>query len=124
MKNNEEYTEEEKKITGNFMYGGKRHDAICDYFENAGYNEKEINDISMGIWKGIESERIVANKQLAQQKAMLDECMEIAELGNCICEQIEAYYKIEKNFKIENCAEAVLMKKYRAFLEKKKTLFN
>lgn len=38
-------------------YGLKRHNAICDELESKGYTEKEIVIASVGIWKGIESEK-------------------------------------------------------------------
>lgn len=57
-------------------------------------------------------------KENAELRARLKEAEEIAELGSCICEQVEAYYRMEKNFKIENCAEAVLIKRWRAYFEK------
>lgn len=56
------YEKEEVNELGSKMYGQIRHDSICDYFEAQGYNESQVNDISMGIWKGIESERELKNK--------------------------------------------------------------
>lgn len=55
----DEYTREEIAENGNGMYGGKRHDEICNYFALQGYGESEINDFSVGIWKGIDAEKKV-----------------------------------------------------------------
>jgi len=56
----DEYTQEEIDDNGNGVYGGKRHDEICDYLrETFGFNDEQINNISMGIWMGIESEQRV-----------------------------------------------------------------
>lgn len=63
-----EYTPEEVEATGNQMYGGKRHDLICDELEKSGYKEEEINLISVGIWKGIESERRVQEARFNKLK--------------------------------------------------------
>lgn len=55
-----EYTEEEKAKTGNQMYGGKRHDELCDKCEkDYKPTESELNYFSMGVWQGIESEKAV-----------------------------------------------------------------
>lgn len=60
-----EYTPEEKAINGNGMYGGKRHDEICDYLQSSyNFSEKEINDISMGIWLAIDAEKAVNEAKL------------------------------------------------------------
>lgn len=56
----DEYTDDEKAINGNMMYGGKRHDEICDYLQKTyGLNDRQINDASIGIWMAIDSERKV-----------------------------------------------------------------
>lgn len=56
----DEYTKEEIEKNGNGMYGGKRHDEICDYLQKSyGFSESEINNISMGVWLGIQSEKAV-----------------------------------------------------------------
>ena len=71
----DEYTKEEIAINGNQMYGGKRHDQICDELEASGYKDYELNLVSVGIWKGIESERIFQEKKLKEKEeyiAMLE----------------------------------------------------
>lgn len=63
----DEYTREEKEATGNMVYGGKRHDEICDYLQATfNFSEEQINDISMGVWMGIESERRVSESTMAK----------------------------------------------------------
>lgn len=102
----DEYTEEEKKITGNFMYGGKRHDVICDYFEAQGYSEKEINDISMGIWKGIESEKLVSEKKLEKLQAELQVTREQLEKA----ENVLKMYASRNNW--NSSKEAIMLCEY------------
>ena len=65
---NDEYTKEEMEKTGNYVYGGKRHDAICDELEKSGYTELEINLVSIGVWKGIESERNKSQEEIKRLK--------------------------------------------------------
>ena len=79
--NLDEYTEEEKKACGNQMYGGKRHDAICDQLIHAGYTEDEVVLVSVGIWKGIESERFAS---LHYKVKMLENEAEIERLNEHI----------------------------------------
>lgn len=56
----DEYTKEEIGVNGNAIYGGKRHDEIIDYLaKNYSFREEILNDISMGVWLAIESERRV-----------------------------------------------------------------
>lgn len=66
----DEYTSEEIEKNGNGVYGGKRHDEICDYLQTTyRFSEEQINDISMGVWLGIEAEKAVRelrNKSLEQ----------------------------------------------------------
>lgn len=77
-----EYTEEEKAVNGNQMYGGKRHDEICDYLQEAyKFNETQINDISMGVWKGIESERKVKDQFIKELELEQVRHIEIIEEG-------------------------------------------
>jgi hypothetical protein len=82
-----EYTEEEKAACGNQMYGGKRHDRICDELIHAGYTEDEVTLVSVGIWKGIESEKFYTAPLLAeitaleaQNKKLGDVVLEMAEV--------------------------------------------
>ena len=75
-----EYTQEEIGRNGNQMYGGKRHDEICDKLQvDYGFSEAEINNISMGVWKGIESERNVANDKIKSLEAELSEARLVIE---------------------------------------------
>jgi len=66
-----EYTPEEIQENGNQMYGGKRHDLICDQLEKDGYTQTEVNLVSIGIWKGIESERIVKDEVIREQEKLI-----------------------------------------------------
>ena len=66
----DEYTKEQIEVNGNGMYGGKRHDEICDYLQTTyGFSETEINNISMGVWKGINSERYKNQAEITKLKA-------------------------------------------------------
>lgn len=73
-----EYTEEEKKACGNQMYGGKRHDVICDQLIHDGYSEDEVVLVSVGIWKGIESERAVSEARHQEALRVKDVEIELA----------------------------------------------
>lgn len=54
----DEYTKEETEKNGNQMYGGKRHDEICDFLQAVyGFDDYKINDISIGIWMAIDAEK-------------------------------------------------------------------
>lgn len=45
------------------MYGLTRHDELCDKIQlDHKLSETEINLVSVGIWKGIESERLLKNE--------------------------------------------------------------
>jgi hypothetical protein len=56
----DEYTEIEKSVNGNMMYGGKRHDEICDYLQSTfKLSESQINDASIGVWMAIDAEKKV-----------------------------------------------------------------
>lgn len=66
----DEYTQAEIKENGNQMYGGKRHDEICDYLQKTyNFNESQINDISMGVWLAINAEREVSKKKIEDLEA-------------------------------------------------------
>lgn len=88
-----EYTQEEINQNGNQMYGGKRHDLICDELEKSGYTEKEINLVSIGIWKGIESERLIKQKEIDELRLEYDKLTDWA-----------SEYKAE-NAKLRECVE-------------------
>lgn len=62
----DEYTSEEITQNGNGMYGGKRHDEICDYLESQGYSETFIIDASVGVWMGIKAEKKVWESKISQ----------------------------------------------------------
>ena len=62
----EGYYDEQRKIEK--PYALKRHDEICDELEASNYTETEIVLASVGIWKGIESERKHKNEKLKQLK--------------------------------------------------------
>lgn len=67
----EEYTEEEKRLTGNMIKGGKIHDKLCDYLDSIGYKEPIINDISVAVWKAVDI--IVALKEeLKREREAVD----------------------------------------------------
>lgn len=86
-----EYTKEEIEINGNQMYGGKRHDEICDYLQKSyKFSDKEINDISMGVWLAIDSERKVQEPKISA----LEEKIEVA-FG--VLSEIYKYYQLEDN---------------------------
>lgn len=70
----EEYTEEEKRFTGNMIKGGKIHDKLCDYLDSIGYKEPIINDLSVAVWKAVEI--IVA---LKEREAKLVEALRLLE---------------------------------------------
>lgn len=74
----DEYTREEKEQTGNMVYGGKRHDEICDYLQHEfDFSEEQINDISMGVWMGIESERRVSEELLKNKEKEIQKLKEL-----------------------------------------------
>lgn len=89
-----EYTEEEKKQTGNFMYGGKRHDELCDKFQSDyKLDESQINLVSMGIWAGIESE---SKKRHEEQCLKNEKALEALErIAQYSCEDSFHYDEIE-----------------------------
>lgn len=67
----EEYTEEEKRLTGNMIKGGKIHDKLCDYLDSIGYKEPIINDLSVAVWKAVDI--IVALKEeLKRERSCVD----------------------------------------------------
>lgn len=79
----DEYTDAEKLENGNNMYGGKRHDEICDYLQSSyGFNETQINDISMGIWLAIEAERAVGEGKIKELESYKKDWQEIAGKAN------------------------------------------
>lgn len=64
-----EFYDEEKKIGK--PYGLRRHDAICDKLEKEGWSEAQVVDFSVGIWKGIESERDLWEPEYMKLKTAL-----------------------------------------------------
>jgi hypothetical protein len=106
--NVDEYTKEEILINGNQMYGGKRHDEICDYLQKAyGFNETQINDISMGVWKGIESEK---NKNLSSAEL---KDVRIMELENKLKVTVEALEWIAKTDTSDNGPDVLWLTNWR-----------
>lgn len=72
-----EYTPSEIAQNGNQMYGGKRHDEICDRFQkNFNLNESQVNDVSMGVWEGIKSEREVTQEKLKDIQKLVNQLLE------------------------------------------------
>jgi len=86
---NDEYTEEEKEKNGNYVYGGKRLDAICSKLKKSGYTQTEIDLVSVGMWKGIESEKNKFQKEierLKEENEKLRKCVDFT-YKYCLCER-------------------------------------
>lgn len=63
----DEYTPEEIAKNGNGVYGGKRHDEILSYLSmHYSFSDEEINNISMGVWIAIQSEKAVSKNKISQ----------------------------------------------------------
>lgn len=81
---------------------------ICkldEFIERQGVKSAELCKIVDGI-----------EKEIASLKAQLKEAEFIAELGNCISEQGRAYAKA-KGVPFKNCAEAVLIDRWKIYRE-------
>lgn len=116
-----EYTKEEIDINGNGVYGGRIHDQICDQLQrDFNFSEEQINDISMGIWKGIELEKIRNDIELIPLKSfkektlvLLDSLLNLdtgstPEAIDCIKANIDRF--IEENTSLQEIYDATIRK--------------
>lgn len=77
-------------------------------------NEPFLDDIEMAWNKRPREDQL--EKEIATLKSQLKEAEFIAELGNCISEQGRAYAKA-KGVPFKNCAEAVLIDRWKIYRE-------
>lgn len=97
----DEYTPEEIAVNSNGLYGGKRHDKICEYLQTSyNFSETQINDISVGVWLAIENERAVGEGKLIRlqkEKEILIHALDSVYLfGKCLVSRDYARAAIEK----------------------------
>jgi glutaredoxin 2 len=91
-----EYTPEEKAANGNGMYGGKRHDEICDYLQGSfKWDETKINEVSIGIWLAIDAEKKAQEAKIKELEATVEH------VTRKFNDSVEAYIK-----RFDKCIEA------------------
>ena len=79
---------------------------FCDQLQkDFSFTDYEINNISMGVWKGIESEKIVSDLKINELQAKLDKAVEALKY-------FDQVLRIKKTFKFEEL-------EYKAFIELK-----
>jgi hypothetical protein len=84
-----ELTEREISNIGQNCYGLERHDAICDYFEKVHHDltETDINNISMGVWKALDYERIFQQSKIDELKALNEQLVRECDALNKLREE-------------------------------------
>jgi hypothetical protein len=86
----DEYTPEEKAINGNGMYGGKRHDEICDYLQASySFSDKEME----ALYNALKNTHAL-NKEL---EAKVKEGVLVIGLGIAAVSSLEDVIKAQEN---------------------------